>query len=400
MDLDALGHSDFAINALSCDVATHLQLMLLTTLCWAGMEVGYRSIMRPGTWVIAPADLADRRAYRTERIGLAVYLTASAACVVALASKTSSSSLGALAGNIAVGFRRNWNDQTNGFLAAFAFSTLGSFQCLAAFGLYAGRPPRLAQGAVAACIALPSLAATGSRRAVIVPVVVAMLTSLSLRRFRAVATLITLMLTLLAIVIPFGQSALRLMAGETNTLRTEVRAESIVDQFGYIAMELSISQLESLSTLQRYDGPSLLGFDHWMAMARVVVKQSLFGVQLPRVTRQMTEMHSGDPETNDIPAGFVGAAWVDAGWFGFMILPVMVGGAAAIFDRWARTRKWTPGGHYCSFAIGYLLFFQTMNTGTLDFALGPTSIMTCALCAYVMASMPPKTQLRPFNPPR
>jgi hypothetical protein len=232
------------------------------------------------------------------------------------------------------------------------------------------------------------LAATGSRRAFIVPVVVALLTLLSLRRIRLAMTLGIVIALLLAVAIPFGRSALRMMAGQDTTVRTEIRSDSLVDQCGYVAVELSISQIESLSTMWRYEGPPLLGIDHWTALARLVVKESVFGIQLPRVTRQMTEMHTGNPEMNDVPAGFVGAAWADAGWLGFLFLPVMLGGVAAVFDRWAISRRWTAGGRYCCFAASYLLFFQTMNTGTLDYALGPQSILVLGLCAYAMSRMP------------
>jgi hypothetical protein len=158
-----------------------------------------------------------------------------------------------------------------------------------------------------------------------------------------------------------------------------------------------MSQIESLSTIRRYDGPPLLGCGHWLALARVVVKESLFGIRLPRVTRQMTEMHTGDPDANDVPAGFVGAAWSDAGWLGFLVLPVLLGGVAALFDRWAITRRWTDGGRYCCIAAGYLLFFQTMNTGTIDYALSPQSLLVIALSAWAMSHMPKKLDGLEFN---
>jgi hypothetical protein len=397
MDLHAPGFYGFVARALDCDAGAHLRLMLLTILCWAGMEIGYRGIMHRGAWDLKPADPADPRASRAERIVLVACWVLAIASVAVLAAHTESSSLGEMAGEIAVGMRMNWNAAGRGFLPAIAFAILGAMECQAAFGLFAGQPPRLMRSAVAACIALPALAATGSRRAFIVPVVVTLLTSLSLRRMRSVATLGILIVLLLAIVIPFGRSALRMMAHRDTpvsdaSVRAEIRSDSLADQCGYVAVELSISQLESLSTMRRYEGPPLLGFDHWMAIARVVVKESVFGIQLPRITRQMTEMHTGDPNTNDVPAGFVGAAWADAGWLGFLVLPVMLGGVAAVFDRWAIHRRWTAGGRYCCFAAGYLLFFQTMNTGTLDYALAPESILVIGLCAYAMSRMPSVTQ--------
>jgi hypothetical protein len=375
-------------NALDCDTDTHLRLLFLTLLCWAGLEIGYRCVMHRGAWSLQTADPADPRATHAERSVLLACWVLAIASVAVLAVHTKSTSLGAMAGEIAVGMRMKWNAEDRGFLPAIAFSILGAMECQAAFGLFAGRTPRLVRSVVAACVALPALAATGSRRAFIVPVVVTLLTSLSLRRVRAVVSLGGLMALLLAVVIPFGRSALRMMAEEDATVRTEIRSDSLVDQCGYVAVELSISQLESLSTMRRYEGPPLLGLDHWTAIARLVVKESVFGVRLPRVTRQMTEMHTGNPNMNDVPAGFVGAAWTDAGWLGFLVLPVMLGGGAAFFDRWAITRRWTAGGRYCCFAASYLLFFQTMNTGTLDYALAPESILVIGLCAYAMSRMP------------
>lgn len=389
MDLRAPGFYGFVANALDCDVAMHLHLMLLTLLCWAGMEIAYRGVMHRTAWSLKPADPADPRATHAERTILVVCWVLAIASVVVLAVHTESSSLGEMAGEIAVGMRMKWNAGDRGFLPAIAFSILGALECQAAFGLFAGRRPRIMQGVIAACVALPALAATGSRRAFIVPVVVTLLTSLALRRARLVMTLGILIALLLAIVIPFGRSALRMMADLDASVRTEIRSDSLVDQCGYVAVELSISQLESLSTMRRYEGPALLGLDHWMAIARLVVKESVFGVRLPRVTRQMTEMHTGNPDMNDVPAGFVGAAWTDAGWLGFLVLPVMLGVVAAVFDGWAIHRRWTPGGRYCCFAASNLLFFQTMNTGTLDYALAPESMLVIGLCAYAMSRMPP-----------
>jgi hypothetical protein len=388
MDLQAPGFYGFVANALDCGVDIHLRLMLLTLLCWAGMEIAYRSVMHRAAWSLKPADPADPRATHAERTILAMCWALAIASVAVLAVHADSYSMGEIAGEVAVGMRLKWNAGDRGFLPALAFSIVGALACQAAFGLFAGRRPRLMRSAVAAWIALPALAATGSRRAFIVPVVVAMLTLLSLRRIRLAMTLGIVIALLLAVAIPFGRSALRMMAGQDTTVRSEVRSDSLVDQCGYVAVELSISQIESLSTMCRYEGPPLLGIDHWTALARLVVKESVFGIRLPRVTRQMTEMHTGNPEMNDVPAGFVGAAWADAGWLGFLFLPVMLGGVAAVFDRWAISRRWTAGGRYCCFAASYLLFFQTMNTGTLDYALGPQSILVLGLCAYAMSRMP------------
>ena len=393
MDLHAPGMYAFVARALSCDTATHLRLMLLTALCWAGLEMSYRCLMPRAPWSLRPADPTDPRAIRAERVVLGACWVLAIASTAVLVVHTGASSLGELAGSIAVGMRLNWNAADRGFIPGLAFAILGAMQAQAAFGLFAGSPPRIIQSLIAAGIALPALAATGSRRAFLVPIVVTLLTAVSLRRGRSVAALVILLALLLSIVIPFGRSALRLMAHQGDAIRTEVRSESLAQQCGYVAIELSISQLESLSTMQRYDGPALLGFDHAMAISRIFVKESLFGVQLPRVTRQMTEMHTGDANQNDVPAGFVGAAWVDAGWLGFLALPVLLGSTAACLDRWAVTRRWTAGGRYCCFATGYLLFFQTMNTGTLDYALGPLSILVGGLCAFAMSRQPRARQV-------
>jgi|GEM_PF-5640202 len=69
---------------------------------------------------------------------------------------------------------------------------------------------------------------------------------------------------------------------------------------------------------------------------------------------------------------------------------------AAAFDGWARTRRWTTGGRYCCFATGYLLFFQTLNTGTLDYALSVTSLLVMSLCMYVMWRQPRSKHIEPF----
>ena len=388
MNLQAPGLYQFVAEALDCDLDTHLRLMLLTLLCWAGMEIAYRGVMHNVRWNLKPADPGDPRATYAERIVLMACWLMAVLSVAVLAVHTQSSSLGELSGEVAVGLRMKWNAADREFLPAIAFSILGAVACQAGFGMFAGARPRFMQRLVATCVGLPALAATGSRRAFIIPVVVILLTSLSRRNIRTVVSLGILIVLLIAIVIPFGRSAMRMMAGQDASVRSEVRSDSLVDQCGYVAVELSISQIESLSTMCRYEGPPLLGIDHWTALARLVVKESVFGIRLPRITRQMTEMHTGNPEMNDVPAGFVGAAWADAGWLGFLFLPVMLGGVAAIFDRWAISRRWTAGGRYCCFAASYLLFFQTMNTGTLDYALAPQSILVIGLCAYAMSRMP------------
>jgi len=389
MDLRAPGLYGFVATALDCDSDAHLRLLFLTLLCWAGLEIGYRCVMHRGAWSLKPADPEDPRAKNAEQSVLLACWVLAIASVAVLAVHTNSTSLGEMAGQVAVGMRMKWNATDREFLPALAFSVLGAMQCQAAFGFFAGPRPRLMRSVVATCIALPALAACGSRRAFIVPIVVTLLTSLSIRSVRAAMFLAVLVAILLAIVIPFGESALRMMADRGAFVRSEIQSDSLVDQCGYVAVELSISQLESLSTMGRYKGPPLLGQDHWTAIARLVVKESLFGIRLPRITRQMTEMHTGDPDMNDVPAGFVGAAWADAGWLGFLLLPVMLGCVAAAFDRWAISRQWTIGGRYCCLAASYLLFFQTMNTGTLDFALGPTSVLVIGLCACAMSRMPP-----------
>jgi len=388
MDLQAPGLNQFVAEALACDFATHLRLMLLTLLCWSGMEIAYRSAMHNVRRKLRTADPGDPRALHAERIVLAVCWLMAVLSVAVLAAHIESSSLGELPGKVAVGLRMNWNATDRGFLPAIALSILGALACQAGFGMFAGARPRFMQRVTATCIGLPALVATGSRRAFIIPVVVTLLTSLSRRSIRIAVSLGILIGLILAIVIPFGRGALRMTAGQDDSIRSEVRSDSLVDQCGYIAVELSISQIESLSTICRYEGPPLLGIDHWTALARLVVKESVFGIRLPRVTRQMTEMHTGDPDMNDVPAGFVGAAWADAGWLGILFLPVMLGSVAAVFDRWAISRRWTAGGTYCCFASSYLLFFQTMNTGTLDYALAPESILVIGLCAYAMSRMP------------
>ena len=392
MDLKAPGFHEFVSNTLDCEMESHLRLMLLTLLCWGGLEIAYRSVMNRVAWSLKPANPADPQATRAERLVLSICLGMSVASIAVLAISTNASSLGELAGEIAVGMRLGWNAEDRRFFPALAYALVGAMACQTAFGFFAGRQPRLAQAVLAACVALPALAANGSRRAFIVPVVVTLLTSLSLRSRRSAAALGLLIVLLLSIVIPFGKGALRMMANVDASVRTQVRSDSLMDQVGYVAAELSISQIESLSTIRRYDGPPLLGFDHWMAIARLVVKESVFDIRLPRITRQMTEMHTDDPDENDVPAGFVGAAWADAGWLGFLVLPVMLGLGAAVFDRWAIKRQWTAGGRYCCFAASYLLFFQTMNTGTLDYALGPMSLLVIGLCAYAMSRMPPTIQ--------
>lgn len=388
MDLQAPGIYGFVAEALACDLATHLRLTLLTLLCWSGMEIAYRSAMPNVRWKLRSADPGDLRASHAERVVLAACWLMAVLSVAVLAAHTQSSSLIELPGEVAVNLRMNWNATDRGFLPAIAFSILGALACQAGFGMFAGARPRFMQRIVATCIGLPALAAAGSRRAFIIPVVVSLLTSLSHRGVRTAVSLGILIGLLLATVIPFGRSALRMTAGQDASIRSEIGSDSLVDQCGYVAVELSISQIESLSTMWRYEGPPLLGIDHWTALARLVVKESVFGIRLPRVTRQMTEMHTGDPEMNDVPAGFVGAAWADAGWLGFLFLPVMLGSVAAVFDRWAMSRRWTEGGTYCCFAAGYLLFFQTMNTGTLDYTLAPESILVVGLCAYAMSRMP------------
>jgi hypothetical protein len=59
--------------------------------------------------------------------------------------------------------------------------------------------------------------------------------------------------------------------------------------------------------MPRYKGPPLLGQDHLTAISRLVVKEAQFNIRLRRVTRQLTEMHTGPPDIDDVQAGLVGA---------------------------------------------------------------------------------------------
>ena len=123
-------------------------------------------------------------------------------------------------------------------------------------------------------------------------------------------------------------------------------------------------------------------------MLRLLPEQSILGVEFAeRFTRYATSQHIKDPSANDIPVGFIGAAWVDGYLLGIFILPMTLGLITAKFDIWIHSRDGISGsGWYAIAYLNFIIYFQTLNTGSLDFTMSPTNVFVSLMCVYILAA--------------
>lgn len=359
--------------------ADHRWLGAMTFLCALPTLLvkprGYRQFEpRVKTMVIACDGRMDRIRFRCfTALTIATILVFAASTGVALMD---------LVGYSALELRMGWNETDRPRAAMAAFSVLGALCPFLLTWLFVDFRRQAFTVLSAALLTLPALLLMGSRRAMIVPVIPAFLTLVSFRRTRLSLVVMTIATVGFAIILVFGRGLLRESAGVSQTDLKEVRSSRIVDQAGYTFIELSRSQLASLGTIMYYKEQPRLGIDHLYSAMRPLPEQSLFGFEFPRFVRESTLFLTGDAETNDVPPGFVGMAWADGRWLGFLALPALLPLLAWWIDRWLFSSHQTAYSASCLFAICFIIFFQTLGTGTLDYSLAPESLLVSLVGTY------------------
>ena len=391
MDLGAPGQlSLLGKVATNAKPQVHILLQVMTALAWAAIFLGYKIGGGTPRFRIRPSLCKFPRINR--RAWIVTGVTGIIACtsVVILMKTLQQASLSELVTFVTIDYRVNWTASTKGFLDSLAFSFINSLLPLSLLCTTIPTRWRILKILCGVPLALGLVLMSGSRRAALVLLLVVSMGQIA--RSRRLAISIAMSLPIVAItVVLFGRSILATTGGG-NRSTTEVLSDQAWDHAGYISSELAISQTESLSTLTWFDGWPRLGLDHLLSAMRLVPEQSILGSEFAeRFTRYATYMHIGDPSANDIPVGFVGAVWVDGYWLGIFVLPAILGILAARLDSWIHSRDGMSGpGWYAIAYLNFMLYFQTLNSGTLDFTMSPTTIVGGLMCAYILVAHPSK----------
>lgn len=391
MDLNAPGQLVLlSMAATNATPLLHISLLGMTALSWGSILLGY--VASGGTTRLHRSPffctypLVNRRAW----IVTCVVALISIASVVALMQILQQESFGELVGFITSDYRVNWTASNKGFLDALAFALINSMLPLAFLGLTIQTRWRTLRYLILVPLAVILILMCGSRRAATVLLLVTLMSQLPRNRLVAISIAFALPIIVVTMVL-FGRAIPGILGGESRSAM-EVLSDRIWDHAGYISSELAISHTESLSTMTWFESWPRMGADHALSVLRLLPEQSMFGAEFTqRFTRYATEMHIGDPGANDIPVGFIGAAWVDGYWLGVIVLPLALGLFAGRFDRWIHSRDGMSGpGWYAIAYINFTVYFQILNSGTLDFTMSPTSVLAGLMCAFLLAAHPAK----------
>jgi hypothetical protein len=389
MDLNAPGQLVLlGMAATNATPLLHVSLLAMTALSWGSILLGYVAsggttrFRRPPSFCTYP--LVNRRAW----IVTCVIVMISISSVVTLMQILKQESFGALVGFITSDYRVNWTASTKGFFDALAFALINSMLPLAFLGLTIQTRWRTLRYLIILPLAVILLLMCGSRRAATVLLLVTLMSQLPRNRIMALSIAFALPI-IIVIMVLFGRAIPGMIGGEERSA-TEVLSDRAWDHAGYISSELAISQTASLSTMTWFDNWPRMGVDHVLSVLRLLPEQSIFGTEFTqRFTRHATNMHIGDPGANDIPVGFIGAVWVDGYWLGVIVLPLALGLFAGRFDRWIHSRDGISGpGWYAIAYLNFTVYFQTLNSGTLDFTMSPTNVFAALMCAFLLAAHP------------
>lgn len=391
MDLNAPGQ--LVLLGMAATKATpllHISLLVMTALSWGCMLLGY--VASGGTTRFRPSPpfctypLVNRRAW----IVTCGVVIISVSSVVTLMKTLKQESFGELVGFITSDYRVNWTASTKGFLDALAFALINSMLPLAFLGLTIQTRLRILRYLLILPLAVILILMCGSRRAATVLLLVTLMGQLPKNRRMAISIAIALPIIVITMVL-FGRAIPGILGGEERGAM-EVLSDRAWDHAGYISSELAISHTESLSTLTWFESWPRMGVDHVLSVLRLLPEQSIFGAEFTqRFTRHATNMHIGDPGANDIPVGFIGAVWVDGYWLGVIVLPLALGLFAGRFDRWIHGRDGISGpGWYAIAYLNFTVYFQILNSGTLDFTMSPTNVLAALMCVFLLAAHPAK----------
>ena len=396
MDLGAVGQlSLLGIAATKATPFVHMLLLALTAVSWASICLGYKiGGCTTRFWsprLICNCPHVNRRAW------IVTVATGIIACTsaVILMKTFQLASFGELVTFITFDYRVNWTSSTKGFLDSLAFSFINSLLPLSLLCLSIQSHWRVSKVLFSLPLALILVLLSGSRRAALVLLLVMCMSQLSRSRRLAISIAFPLLIITIAVVL-FGRSIIQTI-GDGNLSRTEILSDQPWDHAGYISSELAISQIESLSTLTWFDGWPRMGVDHLLSMLRLLPEKSILGVEFAeRFTRHATSQHIQDPSANDIPVGFIGAAWVDGYLLGIFFLPMTLGLITARFDIWIHSRDGISGpGWYAIAYLNFIIYFQTLNTGSLDFTMSPTNVFVGLMCVYILTAHTSKQRRTP-----
>jgi hypothetical protein len=399
MDLGAIGQlSLLCLAATKATPFIHMLLLALTAFSWASICLGYK-IGGGTTGFRSPPPICNCP-HVNRRAWIVTIATGIIACTsaVILMKTFQQASFGELVTFITFDYRVNWNTSTKGFLDSLAFSFINSLLPLSLLCLSIQTHWRVSKVLFSLTIALILVLLSGSRRATLVLLLVMCMSQLSRSRRLAISIACSLPIIAIAVVL-FGRSII-MTIGDGNQSRKEILSDQAWDQAGYISSQLAISQIESLSTLTWFDSWPRMGVDHLLSVLRLLPEQLILGVEFAeRFTRHATSQHIEDPSANDIPVGFIGAAWVDGYLLGIFILPMTLGLITAKFDIWIHSRDGISGpGWYAIAYLNFIIYFQTLNTGSLDFTMSPTNVFVSLMCVYILAAHTSKPRRTPKLP--
>ncbi len=365
-------------------LAHHQVLFLMTTGAWIAMLIGYRlaggAPRIPPSKVIPASDFASRLNLRITLLSWLAGLIAMNVLVRAVNQDTVWQAIGVIGTN----YRLDWNSSNRGLLDSNAFALLNELVPLVLLGFAVEGGFRWLRTVGSVEILLLFALGTGSRRALLIAAVVLGLFWVNVHPKRLV-WLIFVLCPLAFVVIIYGRGLFRFASGSKAHVYAEVSSRLVRDRVAYTASEVGISQVESLRTLQWFDGPPRFGIDHALSLVRMLPEQSVLGFEFaPRFTRHATQMHLDEPNANDIPVGFIGSLWVDAFWAGLAVAGLFAFCLTRV-DRWIdRYGGLSPAAWYARGCLGFLLAFPFLNTGSLDFTFSPAPVLVIGTCLLLI----------------
>jgi hypothetical protein len=226
-----------------------------------------------------------------------------------------------------------------------------------------------------------------SRRALFIPLLMTYLTFVLYSdswKLRWVATAAVPLVVWVA----FGKDLLAALAYQGTIESVAGSYASWASAFLRAASDIGITVIESLGTIQFLQLEPRLGFDHLIAMVRIVPEQSLgFDFDYPeRIVRISTAAFDG-PNELDVPPGLLGQMWLDFRLAGPAVWGILFGLQMSIvqffFERTRCTRQ--------SSAIFVLVAFIValpLNSGSFDFTFSVDIIAIAVVLLACVRSSP------------
>lgn len=179
----------------------------------------------------------------------------------------------------------------------------------------------------------------------------------------------------------FGKAILRDLS-DLEVANIGVSDVTLLEQVVTAAGEYGLSYLESLGTLERYEGGPRFGVDHLFSVLRMI-PLGMMGFEKPwpeRIVRTSTAYLTGDPTAQDAPPGYLGQCWIDFPFIGFLVIPLFHGVSFGLVERGFRSINLQKSPFYLmAYLVAGYLVAMPLNSGTLDFICSPDIVLTVLL---------------------